>query len=87
MFILSGDEHPLMPNENRVILRLHNENGRWNRESYVLIRISSVIYSLGGLVIRRRRIWLPRNHTCDQEMAQSSTPVRLLRPEYVLSGP
>jgi hypothetical protein len=35
MFILSGDEHQLMPNENRVILRLQNENGRWNRESYV----------------------------------------------------
>ncbi len=25
-----------MPNENRVILRLQNENGRWNRESYVM---------------------------------------------------
>ena len=36
MFILSGDEHQLMPNENRVIFRLQNENGRWNRESYVL---------------------------------------------------
>ena len=35
MFILYGDEHQLMPNENRVILRLQNENGRWNRESYV----------------------------------------------------
>jgi hypothetical protein len=35
MFILSGDEHQLMPNENREILRLQNENGRWNRESYV----------------------------------------------------
>ena len=36
MFILSGDEHQLMPNENRVIFRLQNENGRWNRESYVM---------------------------------------------------
>jgi hypothetical protein len=36
MFILSSDEHQLRPNENRVILRLQNENGRWNRESYGL---------------------------------------------------
>ena len=35
MFILSGDEHQLTPNENRVILPLQNENGRWNRENYV----------------------------------------------------
>ena len=40
MFILSGDEHQLMPNENRVILRLQNENGRWNRESYAIRAVS-----------------------------------------------
>ena len=43
MFILYGDEHQLMPNENRVILRLQNENGRWNRESYVLLESATAI--------------------------------------------
>jgi hypothetical protein len=50
MFILSRDEHQLTPKENRVILSLENENGPWNRESYVSYNYESPQSLAGGPV-------------------------------------